>query len=442
MRILPESAHRRVVVTGIGVTSPIGCSPASFWTSLIEGHSGVSWLSDPECEQYGPFAAGEAREFSGRIDAFGELEPGIKKTIRKALKLMNRETQLGVAAAQHALAESCLSKAGLDPERVGVCFGAGNVAIMPHDFQAGIESCSTPESGFTFDRWGSQGIEQVEPLWLLKCLPNMPSCYIAIYNDFRGPNNSITQRDASANLAVAEAAGMIAEGLADAFITGGTGTTILPANRLPALLEQDVASAGDDPTQVCRPFDNRRTGWIIAEGAAAFVLEEFESAVSRGARIYGEIVGAGSSCVVGTNHTPYCDRALENSINVALTDAALNVDEVGHIHAHGLSTQVSDREEFRAIQQIFGERATTIPVVAAKSHMGNAGAGSGALELAASLLTLEHGQLFPVLNYEEPDADCPLAVVGTGEVPPGDSFLNLSVSPEGQASCLVVRKVA
>jgi len=442
MRILPESAPRRVVVTGIGVTSPVGCSKASFWTSLAEGQSGVAWLSDSGRDGCTPIVAGEARGFAGHIDDFGELQPATRKAIRKALKLMNRETQLGVAAAQHALAESRLHEARHEPDRVGVCFGAGNVSIMPQDFQAGIEACTNQESEFVFDEWGSRGLPQIEPLWLLKCLPNMPACYVAIYNDFRGPNNSITQREASANLAVWEAAGMIADGLADAYVVGGTGTTILPAHHLQALAARDVVLSDENPSTVCRPFDSRRTGSVIAEGAAAFVLEEYNSAVTRRAPIYGEIVGGGSSCVVNVNRVPRCDRALANAIKTAVSFARIDAEQIGHVHAHGLSTPVSDREEYRALHDVFQDRATKIPVVAAKSHTGNAGAGSGAMELAASLLALECGTLFPVINFEQPDADCPVAVVRTNDAPAGDSFLNLSVSPEGQASCLMVRKAA
>ncbi|MFQ5732099.1 MAG: beta-ketoacyl-[acyl-carrier-protein] synthase family protein [Planctomycetaceae bacterium] len=438
----PPSA-RRVVVTGLGVASPLGCDVGTFWQSLVEEESGISWLDDAANVGDGARVFGGAvRDFAGTIDDFGELEPRTKKAIRKALKVMNRETQLALAAAQHAVADSRLAEAGFDPERVGVCFGADNVSILPDDFLAGIESCTDENAEFVFDDWGTQGLPLVQPLWLLKCLPNMPACYIAIYNDFRGPNNSITQRESSANLAVVEAAGLISDGSVDAIVTGGTGTTIQPFNRLRARLADNIATGGDDPSQVCRPFDKRRSGSVIAEGAAAFVLEEMESAVRRNATIYGEVLGGGSSCVARANGEPLAATALSNAMRSALRNARFSPDLVGHVHAHGLSTPVSDREEFRAFAAVFGERATWVPVVAAKSYTGNAGAGSGAMELAASLLAMQHGRLFPILNYQEADPDCPVAAVRSPDCDAGLAFLNVSMSPEGQASCLAVGKAA
>lgn len=381
-------------------------------------------------------------EFRGQIDDFGPLEPELKKTIRKALKVMNRETQLAVAAAQQALRESGLPHAAYEPDRIGVCFGAGNVSILPEDFADGIAACTNERAEFEFDRWGVLGLPQVDPLWLLKCLPNMPACHLAICNGFRGVNNSITQRDASANLAVGEAAGWIHDGLADMVVTGATGTTILPFGRLHALLDEELAPPcpDSDPATICRPFDRRRTGSVIAEGAAAFVLEDLETALRRGAIIYGEIVSVGSSCV--SSGRARRDAALANAMHMALRAGGMTAAQIGHVHAHGSSGKLADVEESRAMAAVFHQQAQFVPVVAAKSHTGNAEAGSGALELAASLLALHHGRLFPVLNYEEPDPECPVAAVTSCDAAAGDAFLNLSVTPHGQASCLLVRKAA
>ena len=437
-----DQQRRRVVVTGLGISSPIGCSSEAVWQSLLSGQTGISPSSEISSDSEHPIFAGEARDFTGKIGDFGELDPPIRKSIRKALKVMNRETKLALAATQHALADSQLSEAGLEPERIGVCFGAGNVSILPQDFLAGIEACTNDEGSFEFDQWGTEGLPLVEPLWLLRCLPNMPACHIAICNDFRGPNNSITQREASANLALAEATHLIAEGMADAHIAGGTGTTILPFNRLHTMLEHDDAPTSDEAATVCRPFDEQRAGSVISEGAAAFVLEEYECAVRRGAHIYAESLGGGSSCVVSSSRVPHCGTALTNALNAALKNARIDRNSIGHVHAHGLGTRRSDVEESQAIRAVFDDRAETLPIVAAKSYTGNAGAGSGAMELATSLLALEHGHLFPVLNYETPDPECPLNIVRSTDIEAGETFLNLNVSSEGQASCLAVRKAA
>ena len=436
-----EPSDRRVVVTGLGVISPIGNDTQLFWQALVEGRSGISQPTSSERDGGSAPSAGAVRDFGEGIEDFGPLDKPVRKAIRKALRLMNRETQMAVATAQKALAESGLNSARFDPERVGVCFGSGNAAVMPEDFLPGIEACTDEANQFDAARWGTDGLPQVAPLWLLTCLSNMPSCRIAIFNDLQGPNNSITQREASANLAVGEAVNMIADDEADAMVVGGTGTTMLPFNRLHEILDREVAVDGPDPSALCRPFDRRRSGSVLGEGAAAVVLEELESALRRGVPIYGEVTGIGASCVVDRGGVPHRDAALSNSIRSALRRADRSPDSIGHVQAHGLSTRLCDRDEARAIRDIFGERAGSLPVAAAKSGLGNAGAGSGAIELVAGLLALKHGHLFPVLNYEEPDPECPVSPVTSADVAAGRSFLNLSVSSQGQAGCVLVESL-
>jgi 3-oxoacyl-[acyl-carrier-protein] synthase II len=178
---------------------------------------------------------------------------------------------------------------------------------------------------------------------------------------------------------------------------------------------------------------------VLGEGAAAIVLEELESALARSAPILAEVAGAGSSSVVDRNTVAHCDRALANAMIATLRCAGANVAEVGHVHAHGLSTVRCDIDEARAIGQVFAARAHAVPVVAAKSYFGNLGAGSGLVELIASVLALRAGRLFPVLNYETADPDCPVAVVRGSETPAGRSFLNLSTTPQGQAAAVMIR---
>ncbi len=426
---------RRVVITGLGVTSPLGTTRESFWQGLVDSRCGITRLADSD------LCAGAVRDFQGRIEDFGELDAEKKKSIRKGLKLMNRQTQMAVAAAQQALRDSGVQAGDIDPDRAGVCFGAGNVSLLPEDFLPAIRKCSDPEQRFLFERWGSDGITQVDPLWLLRYLPNMPACHIAIYNGFRGPNNSITQRETSANLAVAEACAFLLDGEADMVVAGATGTTLQPINRIHTLVETEIA-AGADPTHLCRPFDRNRTGAVMGEGAAAFVLEDLASALRREAPIYGEVLSWGSSCVVERSGAPRCDLAVANALRGALQRGRLGAEEIGHVHAHGLGGRRADAEEARGLRLVFGERAETVPLVAAKGHLGNAGAGCGALELAASLLALRQDRLFPVLNYEHPDPDCRVAPVRSPDVDAGTNFVNLNMGSQGQASCLLVARAA
>ncbi len=421
----------RIVITGLGVVCSAGRTVDQFWKTLAQ--SPVTSAS----EDSAPAATPGVADFSGSIKDFGDLPAADRRFIRKALKLMNRETQMGVAAGQQALSDSGALKQ-YDPERFGVCFGADNVSVMPEDFQRGIQACSTADGTFDVGRWGADGIDEMAPLWILKCLPNMPACHLAIINDLRGPSNTITQRDVSANLAIAEACRGIRSGDADAVLVGATGTTLAPFNLLHAQLEDEVLNSGT----ICRPFDKRRTGAAPGEGSGAVVLEELQSAGRRGAHIYGEVLGTGSASFVGTGGRANCRRALVATMRQTLRRTGQTPKEVGHIHAHGLGTWQSDIAEAQAIHDVFGEENSTIPIAAAKSHLANAAAGAGSLELIASVLALQNDALVPVLNYEIPDPVCPIHPVVDGDESAGDSFLNLNVFGRGLASCVAVGKYA
>jgi 3-oxoacyl-[acyl-carrier-protein] synthase II len=422
-----ENSQKRIVVTGVGVICSAGLTAERFWQSLNERQNPGTAVSSDRQPKTG---------FTGSIDDFGELPKAKRKAIRKALKLMNRETQMGVAAGQQALSDSgvlgCYA-----PERFGVCFGADNVSLMPEDFVHGIQACSTPEGVFETERWGTDGISGIAPLWLLKCLPNMPSCYLAILNDLQGPSNTITQRDVSANMSVAEACRGIRAGRSDAALVGATGTTLATFNLMHAQIENEVSEAEG----LCRPFDRNRTGSAPGEGAGALVLEEMDAAVQRGAHIYGEILGAGSASAVGQGPVSGCRAALGRAMQQALSRAGQLPHSIGHLHAHGLGTRDSDIAESRAIRDVFGEAASEIPVVAAKSHVANAAAGAGALELIASLLALEHGHLFPVRHFNDADPECPVRPVTRHDEAAGTSFLNLNMFGRGLASCVVIGAV-
>jgi 3-oxoacyl-[acyl-carrier-protein] synthase II len=310
---------------------------------------------------------------------------------------------------------------------------------VPDEFVDGIIRCFDENRQFHFERWGVDGLPRVAPLWLLKYLPNLPACYIAIYNDLRGPNNSITIREASANLALGEAFHIVQRGGADVIVAGATGTRIHPIRTVHVALQEELAEDRPDPATMSRPFDRFRTGMVLGEGAGAVILEDLASAQARGAKIFGEVVGHGSSTVIDRQFVSHIDQSVENALRQALREADLQPGEVGHVHAHGLSTRQGDIEEARAVARVFANGAGDVPVVAAKSHLGNVGAGGGTIELIASLMAFENGRLFPVLNYETPDPQCPVAAVVAEDVPPGDSCVNLSYCPTGQATAVVVR---
>jgi 3-oxoacyl-[acyl-carrier-protein] synthase II len=450
---------RRVVITGLGLISPLGNTPAALWDALMAGKSGVGTLTLMPADGQPLKFAGEAREFTGDIENFGPLEKERKKAIKKGLKVMCRETRMAVAAAQLAIADAGFAEKPMEPESTGVVLGSDYMLTMPEDYSLGMKTCA-PEGQFQFTKWGKEGLGDMAPLWMLKYLPNMPASHIAIYNDLRGPNNSLTMREAAGNLAVGEAFRTIQRGHAHMMVAGATGTRILPMQAIHALQTEQMAAENCDPTRASRPFDKNRTGMVAGEGSAMVILEELESAKARGATLYAELLGLGSANVA-RGLSPFaqyaeqkgtvplsapdligqCDIALARAMRSALRDAGKAPQDVGHINAHGLSTTDRDADEARAIHEVFGPRASEVPVLAPKSYFGNLGAGSAVVELIASVLALREGKLPRTLNYTTPDPNCALAVTTTDNTLPGRSFLNLSVTPQGQAAVLYISEV-
>jgi 3-oxoacyl-[acyl-carrier-protein] synthase II len=431
------SENRRVVITGLGLISPLGNTPAALWSALVAGKSGVTTTSMLPADRQPLKYAAEARGFTGEVEDFGPLEKERKKAIKKGLKVMCRETRMAVAAAQLAIADAGFAEKPMDPEMSGVVLGSDYMLTMPEDYALGMKTCA-PEGEFQYSKWGKEGLGDMAPLWMLKYLPNMPASHIAIYNDLRGPNNSLTMREAAGNLAIGEAFRTIQRGHANMMVAGATGTRILPMQAIHALQTEQMAVENCDPTKASRPFDKNRTGMVAGEGAGMVVLEEYSSAKARGATIYAEVLGLGSANVADAKLRGKCDVALERAMKTALRDAGRTADDVGHINAHGLSTSDRDADEARAIRGVFGQRADHVPVTALKSYFGNLGAGSAVVELIASVLALREGRLPRVLNYNTPDPNCRLAVVGDESGAVGRSFLNLSVTPQGQAAVLYV----
>ena len=436
--------NRRVVITGLGVVSPLGNSRQALWDALLAGNSGVERLQALPPLDGRVTYGGEARDFKGEIDDFGELEKDLKKSIRKALKMMCRESMMAVAAAQQALVDAGFgsdSTGPMDTDTSGVVFGSDYMLSPPDELLAAMRACGVGEGRFDYPKWGGTGLKEMNPLWMLSYLPNMPASHIAIFNDLRGPNNSLTMREAAGLLAIREAAQTIERGHADRMIAGATGTRIHSFKTVHALQQDQMANPELPPAEASRPFDAHRTGMVVGEGAGAILLEELESAKSRGATIYAEIISTGASAVAAEGLKPQRQTALTNAARMALASSRRDPNSIGHINAHGLATTAGDAEESAALAAVLNSHAADIPVVAPKSNFGNLGAGGAVVETIASVLALHTGQLFPTLNYATPDAKCPLNVVtAANPCPPGDSFLKLTVTPQGQAAALIVAR--
>lgn len=390
----------RVVVTGVGVISPVGIGTDRFWENLVAGRSGIGPLRSLP-------AAALPSKLAAEIPDFDPLKFLYQK---KFLKVMSRDVQLGVSAATMAMKHAGLTPGAVDPERLGVEFGAGHISFTPDELAEAARDCqsTSPEDAYT--RWGEGSLGKIAPLWLLRQLPNMPACHVAIEHDARGPNNTITSAEASPLLALQEGLRCIKRGVADAMIVGACSSNVHPVDFARLSLFDDL-SRQNDPDRACRPFDRDRDGTVLGEGAAVFVIERYGHAVARGADILCEVLSVGAGCDGTGYENGFGGRGLVRAMDSAVRTAGIAPGEIGHINAHGKSTKRDDWVESKAYHSALGTNAERIPVTALKSYFGNFDAGTGAVELAASILALRHGELPMTLNYENPDPHCRLNVV-------------------------------
>jgi 3-oxoacyl-[acyl-carrier-protein] synthase II len=413
---------REVVVTGLGIVSPIGVGPQQVWQSICERRSGVRPLPHLASANWLAPWGGDVADFEPKQ----LIEP------RKSLKVMSREIQLGCAAAELAWQDAGLAGASIDPDRFGVIGGAGLIYCE-------LDELRTPylawmnEEDFDLRRWSRQAMGEMYPLWMLKYLPNMPACHIGIRYDARGPSNTISEGDVSSLLAIAEAADVIRRGAADVMIAGGTGSRL---NLTDMMWHRGarLAHAASDPAAVCRPFDAGRSGMVYGEGAAQLVLESREHAERRGAQPLARVAGSACRCEASAASQVPTGKAIRRAITAALAAAGLEPADVGHVNAHGNSTREDDSAEAQVIRHVLGD----VPVTAPKSFFGNLGPGSGAVELAVSLVAMEHGCLPPTLNYEVPDPECPVNVVTEPLPTDNRTFIKLNHTTVGPAVALAV----
>jgi 3-oxoacyl-[acyl-carrier-protein] synthase II len=422
-----------IVVTGVGVVSPIGIGKDAFWAALREGRSGVRRFDMPVGPDAPPPIGGQVVDFDPRQ----YVRP------RKSIKVMSRDIQLAFAAADMACTDAGLPQRPVDPERLGVVFGAG---VIPCELDELARTCRTAAVDGHGDlrRWGPAAMAEMYPLWMLKYLPNMPACHIGIGQDARGPNNSITLGDVSSLSALAEGVRVLERDQADALIVGGVGAQLYPGQwtRGPML---GMSRRGDDPAAACRPFDASRDGIVNGEGSAAFFFEPRPLAEKRGAVPLARVLGYAGvfeplrrqrSGNVATNDR--LGNAIRRAILAALHDADVSAADVGLVVAHGLGAIDDDRFEARAIRDTLGD----VPVTAPKSYFGHLGTAAGALETAVAVMAIQHGLIPPTLNYEHPDPQCPVNVIhGQPAVLSKPVAIIVSYSFHGQTVAVVLGQV-
>ncbi len=419
------SSAPQAVITGVGVISPIGQGREAFWQALLSGQNGIRQVTTVDLGNL-------PVKFGGQIENFDAKEH-IKP--RKAIKLMCRDVELGFAAATMACEDAGLDSDQVDSDRFGIIFGSEMLYGSPLEMRDLFHN-SVAENGFDIRKFGGRILADLFPLWMLKYLPNMAACHVGIAHQAYGPNNTIVQGEASSLLALIEAVSVIERGWADVMITGGTGNRLKPMS-LVHLSDQLWSHRNDDPAAASRPFDAERDGMVNGEGSGAFVVESEAHAQARGATILARVAGYGSAFDPRSFGEPFLGLGIRRSMERALRTADCTSEDIDHINAHGLSSVADDPVEAQAIQAV----AADVPVTAPKSFFGNLGAGSGAVEMAASVLALAKGDVPYTRNYEHPDPACPVNVIHRRTKPVEKPIaLMLNQSQTGQAVAVAIAR--
>ena len=428
---------RRVVITGIGVVSPLGIGSKPFWDALCAGTVGVGKITAFD-------ASGFRSQIGGQVPPY-KIGDYVPKSYRKATKVMARDIELAVVAADDAVRDAGLKtkaytdKPEVDGTRFGCNIGAGLISVDLNEL-AGAMAGSRDGDRLDLAKWGGAGMQQLTPLWLLKYLPNMLACHVTIIHELKGPSNTITCGDASSHLAIGEAFRTIQRGDADLAVCGGAETKIQPMGLIrQCLLDRVTTQHNDAPAGAVRPFDSGASGTAVGEGAGLFVLEEYGRATARGASIYAELVGFGASQDTYriTEPDPH-GTSYARAVQKALADANLPPAAVDLLVPCGTGVPAHDRAELNGLTTVFGGGLSRIPVSTPKAQTGNAAAGSG-IDAAAAALAVRHGKVPPAVNTPNP--------LGGLNVSPTvrDQPVNVSVSSVyslgGQNAALVFKQV-
>jgi 3-oxoacyl-[acyl-carrier-protein] synthase II len=376
-----------VVVTGVGIVSPLGPTRDATWAGLVAGRSGVSSIS-----RFDP--AGLATTFAGQVTDFDPTTVIDRKEVRRT----DRYTQFAIAASREALAQSGLSITDENADRVGALIGTA------------IGGLETLEAGSRVLL--EQGANRVSPFFFPMFLPNMASGVVAINTGARGPNFAPTSACASSAHAIGEAAKIIERGAADVMLAGGAEAPITPLGVAGFNAMGALSTRNHDPAAASRPFDAERDGFVLAEGAGVLVLETAEHAAKRGATVLATLSGYGTTDDANHMVQPAPDGGGgAKAMRAALVDAGLAPEQIGYVNAHGTSTQLNEKLETVALKHVFGDYAYRLPISSSKSMTGHLLGAAGGLEAGISVLALVNGLMPPTINYECPDPACDLDYV-------------------------------
>ncbi len=408
-------AHKnRVVVTGLGVMSPLGESVNEFWDSLISGKSGIGKITLCDTDEFPNDIAGEVTGF----DPGQYIDP-------KEAKRMARFSQMAVAAAAVAIEDSKINISDEDPWRLGVLIGNGNGGF--------------PTTQDNADVLFKRGAMKMSPFFVPMILPNMAAANVSRVFGLKGYTNTVITACAAGNQAIGEAAEVIRRGTADVIVAGGCEAGISRLGLGGFHVIRALSRYKGDPSKASRPFDLERDGFVPGEGAGILILESLDHALKRGANIFAEIVGYGISS--DAYHAVQPDETGEGAskaIELALKDAGIGVDEVDYINAHGTSTPLNDASETKAIKKVFNEHSYKVPISSTKSMTGHILGGAGAIEGVASVKTIESNIIHPTINLRNPDENCDLDYVpNTSRATTVNKVLSNNFGFGGQNACVI-----
>jgi 3-oxoacyl-[acyl-carrier-protein] synthase II len=379
--------RKRVVVTGLGAITPIGNTLSEYWEGLLSGRNGIGPITHFDASRHDCRIAGEVKGF----DPLEFLD-------RKDAKRMDRFAQFAVAASKQALADAQFVINDLNAEQVGVMIGTGIGGLKVLEDQEEI--------------YLTKGPDRCSPFMIPMMIANMAAGLTAIHVGAKGPNSCPVTACAAGSNAVGDAFRLVQRGYAQAMICGGTEAAITPLSVAGFAAARALSTRNDDPTRACRPFDSDRDGFVMGEGVGILIIEELEHALSRGAKIYAEIVGYGMTCDAYhmTSPAPQGEGAAR-AMRLAIKDAGLIPDQIDYINAHGTSTPANDSNETAAIKTVLGDHAYKTLVSSTKSMTGHLLGGSGGIEAVATAMAVANDQVPPTINLENPDPACDLDYV-------------------------------
>ncbi|MDM7273985.1 beta-ketoacyl-ACP synthase II [Sulfurihydrogenibium azorense] len=409
---------RRVVITGLGAVTPIGNNVKDFWTSLVNGVSGIDVI-----KRFDPIAIGLPVIIAGEVK---NLNPE-NFLDSKELKRMSDFVKFAVIAAKEAIEDSGLDLDKIDLTRAGVIVGTGIGGLRDIEEQQKVVM--------------EKGVKRVSPFFIPSGISNMASGYISIEFGFKGPNSCVVTACATGTHSIGDAFKIIQRGDADIMIAGGTESAITPLGVAGFANMKALSTRNNEPQKASRPFDAQRDGFVMGEGAGVVVLEELEHAKKRGAKIYAEVVGYGLTGDAYHITAPCADAdGAIRVIKMALNDARVNPEEVDYVNAHGTSTPLNDKIETLAIKQVFKDHAYKLKISSNKSMIGHLLGAAGAVEAVATALTIKEGIIPPTINYEYPDPECDLDYVPNKAIQyPVKVAISNSFGFGGTNGCLVFK---